>query len=206
MQPPTVQVSQHPSFSPSMEVPIWAKGKMESSRSKGSLCKNERCVCGGVVVAARMTELSLVAPHPTPPSSHGLPLPPHFFVAQRVRRRAGHAGQALAQALYFGARRATEVDSQFSRRSGCNLLIKSVHHLPRVPPCKPRRPIRDLDPKTQLLLEIQLTGVLSIHKALATYMKSSNRPSNWGRLCCPFPKGMTTRNLKFKNIPCTQSQ
>ena len=110
-----------------------------------------------------------------------------------------------SSSLVLWARGATAVDTQSSRRSGCNLLIKSVHHLPRVPACKTRRPIRDRDPKTQLL-ETQLTGVLSIHKALATYMKSSNRPSNWGRLCCPFPKGMTTRNLKFKNIPCTQLQ
>ena len=72
----------------------------------------------------------------------------------------GPCRQALAQALYFGARGATAVNSQSSRRSGYNLLIKSVRHLPRVPLSKPRRPIRDLDPKTQLLLETQLTGDL----------------------------------------------
>ena len=63
--------------SPDMEAPPWPKGKMESSRSKGSLCKNDRCVYGGQEWWwGAMTELSLAAPLSTPPRSHGLPLWP----------------------------------------------------------------------------------------------------------------------------------
>ena len=72
------------------------------------------------------------------------PSPPHpalmdylfdpLLCSSEGSEESGPRRQALAQALYFGARGATAVDSQSSRRSGCNLLIKSVHHLPRVPP------------------------------------------------------------------------
>lgn len=87
-----------------MEVPIWAKGKMESSRSKGSLCKNERRACGGGGGGEDdRAEPGGPPPHPTQLSWIEL-FHPLLCSSEGSRRAGPHAGQALAQALYFGAR------------------------------------------------------------------------------------------------------
>lgn len=98
-----------------MEVLIWAQGTVESSRSKRSQRGHHvrmRDVCGAGVVRGqrdchvRMKDVwegvgvvrghdraDLGSPPPHPTQLSWITSLTHFFVAQRVQRRVGHAGK-----------------------------------------------------------------------------------------------------------------
>lgn len=79
-----------------MEVLIWAQGTVEFSRSKGSERGHHvriRDVWEGVGVVRGYDRAEPGSPPPHPTQLLWITSLTHFFVAQRVQRRVGHAGK-----------------------------------------------------------------------------------------------------------------